>query len=140
MGDVSEFYVETETTVNQSTKNVEYVPSPASLKTVSETEDADDNVPILGALGLALIDAETCKAKLTAMGSTLPLTKPAHLSKEEWWEMVLKSEQERLQRLGEARLVPVEKMCLDAGSSDDDVPIVRTLQGASEKARKKEKS
>ena len=159
MGDVSEFYVETESTLNQSTKNVEYVPSPASLKTVSETEDEQDNVPDLRALGLALRDEDTViaiipgvrtmsereadettkhgeplwwsddesdkiKAKLTAMGSTLPLTKPAHLSKEEWWETVLQSEKERLKHLEEARLVPVEKMCPDADSSDDDVPIV----------------
>ena len=59
MGDVSEFYVETETTLNQSTKNVEYVPSPASLKTVSDTEDEQDNVPDLRALGLALRDEDT---------------------------------------------------------------------------------
>ena len=174
MGDVSEFYVQTETTVNQSTKNVEYVPSPASLKTVSETEDEQDNGADLRALGLAFRDEDTViaiipgvrtmsereadettmhgeplwwsddesdkiKAKLTAMGSTLPLTKPAHLSKEEWWETVLQSEKERLQHLEEARLVTVEKMCPDAGSSDDDVPIVRTLAVATSKARKKKK-
>lgn len=175
MGDVSEFYVETETTLNQSTKNVEYVPSPASFKTVSETEDEQDNVPDLRALGLALRDEDTViaiipgvrtmsereadettkhgeplwwsddesdkiKAKLTAMGSTLPLTKPAHLSKEEWWETVLQSEKERLKHLEEARLVPAEKKCPDADSSDDDVPIVRTLPAATAKARKPKKA
>ena len=42
-----------------STKNGEYVPSPASLKTVSETEDEQDNVPILTGLGLALKNDDT---------------------------------------------------------------------------------
>ena len=42
-----------------STKNGEYVPSPASLKTVSETEDEQDNVPILTGLGLALMNDDT---------------------------------------------------------------------------------
>ena len=57
MGDVSEFYVETE--IQKTTKNVEYVPSPASLKTVSETEDEQDNGPDLRALGLAFRDEDT---------------------------------------------------------------------------------
>ncbi len=49
-GDVSELYVETETTLDQpnviSSANVPLQKSPASLKTVSKSSDEDDNIPI----------------------------------------------------------------------------------------------
>ena len=76
----------------------------------------------------------------STMASTLPLTKPAHLTKDEWWDTVLQAEKERLQQLEKAQLVPVDEMFPDAGSSDDDIPIVRTLPGSITKARKKKKA
>ena len=77
--------------------------------------------------------------------STLPLSKPAHMSKDQWWESVLQAEKVRLQQLQEAHpvpvddiLVPVDAMLLDAESSDDDIPIVQTLlQAATAQAKKK---
>jgi hypothetical protein len=49
-GEVSEFYVETETTLEQpnviAPANVPLQKSPASLKAVSESSDEEDNIPI----------------------------------------------------------------------------------------------
>ena len=76
--------------------------------------------------------------------STLPLSKPAHLSKDQWWESVLQAEKVRLKQIEEAHpvpveaiLLPVDAMLLDAESSDDDIPIVQTLQPATAQAQKK---
>lgn len=76
----------------------------------------------------------------STMASTLPLAKPAHLSKDEWWDSVLQAEKERLQQLEAAQLVPVDEIYpSEAASSDDDIPIVLTLPGSTSKARKKKK-
>ncbi len=97
----------------------------AASPNVSEFEKYLDGLPSQGA---------------STLSSTLPLTKPAHLSKDEWWDTVLQAEKQRLQQLEEARIVPVDDMFPDAGSSDDDIPIVKTLPAATAQARKKKKS
>lgn len=74
-----------------------------------------------------------------ALSSNLPATKPAHLTKDEWWESVLRAEQDRVKKL-EERLVPVDEMFLDHSSSeDDDIPIVNTLPPTPSKAKKMKK-
>jgi hypothetical protein len=75
----------------------------------------------------------------TAMSVSLPATKPAHMNKDEWWESVLRAEQEKLKKMEESRLVPVDEMFLDPVSSDDDIPIVNTLPATTAKAKKKKK-
>ncbi len=72
-----------------------------------------------------------------AMSTTLPATRPAHLGKDEWWESVLRAEQERIKQLQQAHLLPVNEMFFDTVSSDDDVPIVNTLLAKTTKVKKK---
>ena len=57
---------------------------------------------------------------------TLPMTKPAHMTTDAWWELVLQTEKERL-NLEMERAVPVEEIYPDCASDDDDIPIVNTL-------------
>ncbi len=64
--------------------------------------------------------------------TTLPLTKPAHMSNDEWWDTVLQSEQQRLK-------VMDDELNTDAVSSDDDIPIVQTLPVATTQSTKKKK-
>jgi hypothetical protein len=61
------------------------------------------------------------------------------MNKDEWWESVLRAEQEKLKKMKESRLVPVDDMFLDPVSSDDDIPIVNTLPATTAKAKKKKK-
>ncbi len=76
---------------------------------------------------------------LPAQGpSTLPLSKPAHLSKDQWWESVLQAEKVRLQQIEEAHpvpveaiLLPVDAMLLDAESSDDDICLEKNSNNLS---------
>ena len=75
-----------------------------------------------------------------AVSLNLPATKPAHLTKDEWWETVLRAEQDRVKNL-EERLVPVDEMFLDdCSSEDDDIPIVKTLPTTPAKAKKIKKA
>jgi len=62
--------------------------------------------------------------------SKLPLTKPAHMSNDDWWETVLQSEQQRFKARDEV-------LNAEAVSSDDDLPIVQTLPVARKKKKVK---
>lgn len=64
------------------------------------------------------------------MPSNLPMTKPPHMSNDEWWDTVLQSEQQRL-KAGD------DELNADAVSSDDDIPIVDTLPVAKKKKKVK---
>jgi hypothetical protein len=68
---------------------------------------------------------------------SIPLVRPANVSNDEWWESVLQSEKERV-----SRLIDVDDILLGTSSSDDDTPIVSTLQRKTftEKAKKKTKT
>ncbi len=70
---------------------------------------------------------------------SVPYHRPENLSNDEWWESVLQCEKDRVARFVD---VNVDDILLHASSSDDDMPIVRTLQGKTfkEKAKKKTKS
>jgi hypothetical protein len=78
---------------------------------------------------------ETSSSNNVPLSSTLPSNRPAHLTKDEWFESVLRAEQERVKQLEMAHLVPVNEMFFDTVSSDDDVPIVNTLQSKTAKAK-----
>jgi hypothetical protein len=68
---------------------------------------------------------------------SIPLVRPANVSNDEWWESVLQAEKQRL-----SRLIAVEDIMPCLSSSDDDTPIVTTLQRKTftEKAKKKTKT
>ncbi len=68
--------------------------------------------------------------------SSLPLERPTNMSNDEWWESVLQSEKQRV-----SRLISVEDIMPCLSSSDDNTPIVTTLQRNTfkEKAKKKTK-
>jgi hypothetical protein len=85
--------------------------------------------------GLASKSAETIVSPLKPLNgkpTTLPFTKPANMSTDDWWETVLQSEQQRLQVMETGHDT-------NAVSSDDDIPIVQTLPVATTKSTKKKK-
>ncbi len=70
----------------------------------------------------------------------LQLQRPANMSNEEWWASVLLSEQKRFEVDQNSRLVELDDILPDAGSSDDDIPIiVGTLQTKKQKPKPKKK-
>jgi hypothetical protein len=89
------------------------------------------------------LSSKAASSMVTSLGnnvplsSTLPSNRPAHLTKDEWWESVLRAEQERVKKLERPHLVPVNEMFFDTVSSDDEVPIVNTLQSKTAKAKTK---
>ncbi len=69
----------------------------------------------------------------------LQLQRPANMSNEDWWASVLASEQRRLEVDQNSRLVEIDDILLDAGSSDDDLPIAGTLKRAMDLRRRNRK-
>jgi hypothetical protein len=69
----------------------------------------------------------------------LPLQRPANCSNDAWWESVLLSEQKRLVDDQNSRVVALEEFVLGGDSSDDDIPIVGTLNRNNPKPTPKKK-
>jgi hypothetical protein len=67
----------------------------------------------------------------------LQLQRPANMSNEEWWASVLASEQRRLEIDQNSRLVELDDILPDVGSSDDDIAIVGTLKNKNLNQRQK---
>lgn len=81
----------------------------------------------------------TSTANTVPLSSTLPSSRPAHFSKDEWWESLLRAEQERVKKLETPHVVPVNEMFFATVSSDDDEPIVNSLQSKTTKAKTKKR-
>ncbi len=124
-------HIESETGTNALLPN-ETLKSTAASPAVSEFENYLEGISAKG-------DSSTVASSSNnmALSTSLPATRPAHLSKDEWWESVLRAEQERIKQMEQPHLVPVNEMFFDTVSSDDDVPIVNTLLAKTTKGKKK---
>ena len=85
------------------------------------------------------VDQRSWKDAITAAANNplfIPYQRPENVSNDEWWESVLQREKERV-----SRFVAVDEIMLGTSSSDDDMPIVSTLEKRTfkEKAKKKTK-
>jgi hypothetical protein len=119
--------------------NVEVLPN-QNLKTTVPSPNVLDFENYLDGLH-SMQDSRAAASSVDSMAvsSQLPETRPAHMTKDEWWESVLRAERARVQKLEQSHLAPVEEMFLDPVSSDDDIPIVNTLPPTPAKAKKKKK-
>jgi hypothetical protein len=89
--------------------------------------------PVTDAIaGSQTIAQRSWKDALTAAANNplfIPDQRPENVSNEEWWDSVLHNEKERVARFDETeRIVAVDEIMLGSSSSEDDMPIVSTLE------------
>ena len=89
--------------------------------------------PNLSEFEVFLEAMETNKTKL-------PNKRPANVSNDEWWNLVLETEKRRVAEMDYTRQVDVSDILLGDASSDDDIPIASTLPALASKTKQKKKS
>jgi hypothetical protein len=88
----------------------------------------------------SLSEFEDFLGAMEAKRTELPKKRPANISNDEWWNLVLEAEKQRLADLVHSRQVEVNDIMLGDVSSDDNIPIVSTLPALTSTTKRKKKS